>query len=132
MAAQVESLRRPRGAPTAAAPPARAAADAAAAPLPLPPPPPPRAGGGPRELFAEAVRELWRQLNPDVLSATQRRDRRAPAPHADALNEYGYDPWGLNIDVDAAGAGRSPPCSIATTSASRRTASRTCPTAACC
>jgi 1-acyl-sn-glycerol-3-phosphate acyltransferase len=64
-------------------------------PSPLPSAPPSTAG----ELFAEAVRELWRQINPDVVSATSEevaaRLRRIPTE----LNEYGYDPWGFDVDV---------------------------------
>ena len=47
------------------------------------------------------------------------------------LNEYGYDPWGMNPRTLRAPCS-SPPCSTATTSASRRTASRTSRRAACC
>ena len=65
----------------------------------VPPPPPPREPTTPGELLAEAARELWQRLNPDVVSALHEeiaaRLRRMPT----RLNEYGYDPWGLNIDT---------------------------------
>jgi 1-acyl-sn-glycerol-3-phosphate acyltransferase len=67
--------------------------------VPPPPPPPPRQPATPGELLAEAARELWRSLNPDVLSTLNdelaARLRRMPT----RVNEYGYDPWGLNIDA---------------------------------
>ena len=65
------------------------------APPPPPPPTPPTA----RELFGDALRELWRQMNPDLFGALSdeigARLRRMPTQ----LNEYGYDPWGLNVDA---------------------------------
>jgi 1-acyl-sn-glycerol-3-phosphate acyltransferase len=67
--------------------------------LPPPPPPPPRQPDTPGELLAEAARELWRQLKPDMLQALNdeiaARLQRMPT----RINEYGYDPWGLNIDA---------------------------------
>lgn len=69
-----------------------------ALPAPLPPavrPVPPRRTA--RELFAEALHELWQQINPEILDneAMAARLRRIPTQ----LNEYGYDPWGFNVDV---------------------------------
>lgn len=94
MAAQVESLearrraRQQQGRRTRALPVQRIA-----------PPPPPPATGTSRTLLADAARALWQELNPDVLSALSdeiaARLRRMPTQ----LNEYGYDPWGLNIDA---------------------------------
>lgn len=100
MAAQVESLETRRRARQHQAPRHRALPARRIAPPPLPPPPPPaQATGTPRELLAEAASELWRTLNPDVLGALSdeiaARLRRMPTQ----LNEYGYDPWGLNIDA---------------------------------
>jgi len=64
-----------------------------------PAPPPPPAPGTPGELLAEAARQLWRRINPDVIGAINDelagRLRRIPT----RLNEYGYDPWGFNVDV---------------------------------
>ena len=98
MTARVESLetrRRARQRPVAHA---RRAPALRIAP-PLPPPAAAPVSGTPRQLLAEAARELWRQLNPDVVSALNEeiaaRLRRMPTQ----LNEYGYDPWGLNIDA---------------------------------
>ena len=73
------------------------------APLPAPlrivPPPAPEAPASPAELLAEAAGRLWRQLKPDVFGELNTeiatRLRRVPTQ----LNEYGYDPWGLNIDA---------------------------------
>jgi 1-acyl-sn-glycerol-3-phosphate acyltransferase len=52
-----------------------------------------------RQLLGQAALELWKQLNPDVISGLNdeidARLRRMPT----RVNEYGYDPWGLNIDA---------------------------------
>jgi 1-acyl-sn-glycerol-3-phosphate acyltransferase len=68
-------------------------------PLRIVPPPAAEPVSTPTELLAEAARRLWRQLNPDVLGEVNAeitaRLRRVPTQ----LNEYGYDPWGLNIDA---------------------------------
>jgi 1-acyl-sn-glycerol-3-phosphate acyltransferase len=65
----------------------------------VPPPPTVEAPSPPRDLLGDAARRLWRQLNPDVLGGLNAeiaaRLRRVPTQ----LNEYGYDPWGLNIDA---------------------------------
>jgi 1-acyl-sn-glycerol-3-phosphate acyltransferase len=54
---------------------------------------------GPREHFLEAAAARWKQMNPAILSATNEeidaRQRRKPT----RLNEFGYDPWGLNVDA---------------------------------
>jgi len=99
MAAHVESLETRRKAarrPTARTN-TRSATPLRAVPPPLPPAPRPSAT--PTELLVEAARELWRRFNPDVISALNdeiaARLRRVPTQ----LNEYGYDPWGLNIDA---------------------------------
>jgi 1-acyl-sn-glycerol-3-phosphate acyltransferase len=95
MAAHVESLetRRRTARRTATARPARTLHA-----VPPPVPPPVRQSASPLELLVEAGRELWRRVNPDVVSALNdeiaTRLRRVPTQ----LNEYGYDPWGLNID----------------------------------
>jgi 1-acyl-sn-glycerol-3-phosphate acyltransferase len=99
MAAHVESLETRRRAgkrPTARTTTRRAAPLHA---VPPPTPPPARQPATPLELLAEAARELWRRVNPDVVSALNdeiaARLRRVPTQ----VNEYGYDPWGLNIDA---------------------------------
>ncbi len=98
MAARVESLEVRRKARQDAATRARRRTAPLLRVAPLPPPPA-REPSTPAELLAEAARELWRQLNPAVVSALNEeiaaRLRRMPTQ----LNEYGYDPWGLNIDV---------------------------------
>jgi 1-acyl-sn-glycerol-3-phosphate acyltransferase len=52
-----------------------------------------------RQLLGQAARELWQQINPDLVSSLNdeidARLRRMPT----RVNEYGYDPWGLNIDA---------------------------------
>ncbi len=99
MTATVESLETRRRARRRATP-ARAQRVVPARPLPPPiaPTAPPRPNTA-SELFAEALRELWRQINPDVISTTSAevaaRLRRIPTQ----LNEYGYDPWGFDVDV---------------------------------
>lgn len=98
MAAQVESIearRRARQATTA-----RARVAPSPPPQIMPPSPPPaRQPETPGELMREALRELWRQVNPDVLRSLNEeiaaRLQRMPT----RVNEYGYDPWGLNIDA---------------------------------
>jgi len=95
MTARVESLEtRRRVSPKSSASARRATLRA----VPPPPPPPAREPATPLELLVEAGRELWRRVNPDVVSALNdeiaARLRRVPTQ----VNEYGYDPWGLNID----------------------------------
>jgi len=98
MAARVESLdsrRRPRRTATIATLPApRPRAEA-----PLPPAPHRPRRGGLRALVREGFDELWAQLTPDVVrdmnDEVAARLRRMPT----RTNEYGYDPWGLNVDV---------------------------------
>lgn len=98
MTAQVESLETRRRARRQT--PVRTRAQAVPE-LRLPPPPPPQppAPDTAGELLVEAARALWRELNPDVLRRLNdeiaARLRRTPT----RVNEYGYDPWGLNIDV---------------------------------
>jgi 1-acyl-sn-glycerol-3-phosphate acyltransferase len=101
MAAQIEVLderRRARQARTAKLEPLRprrkpAHPRSAAAP----PQPPPRAGGW--ALLEQGLRELAAQLDPDVVSAIDAevagRIRHIPT----RLNEYGFDPWGFNVDT---------------------------------
>ena len=47
----------------------------------------------------EALRQTWKQFDPDIVGAInaeiETRMRRIPT----RLNEYGYDPWGLNTDA---------------------------------
>ena len=97
MAAQVESLETRRRARSVAAERGRARGNRPLRVARLPPPPP--AAGAPRGPFADAARELWDRLTPAALSAVNdeiaARLRRMPT----RLNEYGYDPWGLNIDA---------------------------------
>jgi 1-acyl-sn-glycerol-3-phosphate acyltransferase len=103
MTAQVESLDTRRRARRQATARLRAAAAPAVPEIrlapPPPPPPPPPAPETAGELLTEAARALWRELNPDVLRKLNdeiaARLRRVPT----RLNEYGYDPWGLNSDV---------------------------------
>jgi len=101
MRAPVESLdARRRARQRTAGAPTRRTAPVRALPLPPPLPPAPRtASATPGELFAEGLRELWRQVNPDVISTTSEevaaRLRRIPTQ----LNEYGNDPWGFDVDV---------------------------------
>jgi 1-acyl-sn-glycerol-3-phosphate acyltransferase len=98
MTAQVESIetrRRARQATTA-----RVRTAPSPPPRVLPPPPPPRRDPATLgALLGDAARELWRQVNPDVVRTLNAdiaaRLRRTPT----RLNEYGYDPWGLNIDA---------------------------------
>jgi 1-acyl-sn-glycerol-3-phosphate acyltransferase len=99
MTAQVESIETRRRARQArmrrrvTAPPS--APPVTTAPAPAPQREPATAG----ELLAAAARELWRQFNPDVLRSLNEdiaaRLRRMPT----RVNEYGYDPWGFNIDA---------------------------------
>jgi 1-acyl-sn-glycerol-3-phosphate acyltransferase len=98
MTAHVESLASRRRARqqsrrTAQPPPALRVVPPPAAPPARPLP------DTPRELLAETARELWRQLNPDVIGAVNdeiaARLQRMPTQ----VNEFGYDPWGLNIDT---------------------------------
>ena len=93
MSARVESLDLRRRARQRALSPERRAPE-----LRIAPPPPP-ARRAPRQVLAEAAHELWEQFKPDVLSALNdeidARLRRMPT----RLNEYGYDPWGINIDA---------------------------------
>jgi 1-acyl-sn-glycerol-3-phosphate acyltransferase len=50
-------------------------------------------------IVVEAMRELWERLNPDLVrdadAEIAARLQRMPT----RVNEYGYDPWGLNIDT---------------------------------
>ena len=96
MTARVESLDTRRRARQQVA---RRAAARPPIPLRIVPPPAAEPASTPAELVAEAARRLWRQLNPDVLGEVNAeiaaRLRRVPTQ----LNEYGYDPWGLNIDA---------------------------------
>ena len=96
MTARVESLDTRRRARQQVA---RGAAARPPVPLRIVPPPAAEPASTPTELVAEAARSLWRQLNPDVLGEVNAeiaaRLRRVPTQ----LNEYGYDPWGLNIDA---------------------------------
>jgi 1-acyl-sn-glycerol-3-phosphate acyltransferase len=96
MAARVESLETRRRARHTS--PARQRPKPALRVAPMPPLPrrePATAG----ELLAEAAREIWRQIKPDTLSELNEeiaaRLRRMPT----GLNEYGYDPWGLDVDT---------------------------------
>lgn len=96
MAARVESLdtrRRARRAAVAALP-----APPAGAPAPLPALAR-RPRGGWRDLLRRTADELWAQATPEVLREVNdevaARLRRMPT----RTNEYGYDPWGLNVDV---------------------------------
>jgi 1-acyl-sn-glycerol-3-phosphate acyltransferase len=95
MAARVESLdtrRRTRRAPVAALP---APAPRVAHQLPVAA----RRRTGLRHLLRETLDELWEQFAPvlirDINDEVAARLRRMPTQ----TNEYGYDPWGLNIDV---------------------------------
>jgi 1-acyl-sn-glycerol-3-phosphate acyltransferase len=96
MAARVESLesrRRARRATVAAlpAPTARTAPTVPAVSR--------RPRGGLRDLLRRAADELLEQLTPEVVreidDEVAARLRRMPT----RTNEYGYDPWGLNVDV---------------------------------
>lgn len=98
MAARVESLETRRRARHAQLAQHRQRPKPALRVAPLPPPParePATAG----ELLAEAAREVWRQIKPDTLSELNEeiaaRLQRMPT----RLNEYGYDPWGLDVDT---------------------------------
>ena len=99
MTAQVESIETRRRARQARVR-RRVTAPPSAPPLTTAPPPPPqREPASAGELLAAAARELWRQFNPDVLRSLNEdiaaRLRRMPT----RVNEYGYDPWGFNIDA---------------------------------
>lgn len=52
-----------------------------------------------RQAIEESLQEAWRRLAPEVVRRTndevEKRIRRIPT----RLNEYGYDPWGFNVDV---------------------------------
>ncbi|HSP96746.1 MAG TPA: lysophospholipid acyltransferase family protein [Candidatus Dormibacteraeota bacterium] len=96
MAARVESLdsrRRPRRTAVAALP----------APAPRVvralPPALRRPRTGLREILRDTVNDLWELFTPDVVrelnDEVAARLRRMPTQ----TNEYGYDPWGLNVDV---------------------------------
>lgn len=96
MAARVESLDSRRR--------ARRAAVALPAPaprrtLPALPAPRPRPRPGLRAVLREIVAELWDQLTPAAVRALDdevaARLQRMPTQ----TNEYGYDPWGLNVDA---------------------------------
>ena len=72
--------------------------------------PAPRRATGLRELLRRSgVDELWEQLNPDVVSDDQRRDRGAPAPHADAGPTSTATIRGGSTSTSCAGAGRHHP-----------------------
>lgn len=97
MAARVESLdsrRRARRAAVATLP-----APAPRRTLPALPAPRARPRPGLRAVLRATAAELWDQLTPDVVRALDAevaaRLRRMPTQ----TNEYGYDPWGLNVDV---------------------------------
>ncbi len=101
MPAQVESLDRRRRARQAAPSPQPATAPRRAAkPGPvLMPAPPARPKPTAWEILRQGLRELAHDLNPDIVSAINdeaaARMRRIPT----RLNEFGYDPWGFNVDV---------------------------------
>jgi 1-acyl-sn-glycerol-3-phosphate acyltransferase len=54
---------------------------------------------GARHILEELFDEAWERFAPDVVQSIneehKKRIRRIPT----RLNEYGYDPWGLNVDV---------------------------------
>lgn len=98
MTARVESLaarRRTRRGPLRAALPAPMARSA---PPPLPPAVRPVRRGW-RHLLGQMAEELWQQFSPDLLRDLNEevgaRLRRMPT----RTNEFGYDPWGFNIDA---------------------------------
>jgi len=63
----------------------------------LPPPPAPQRSL--RDVLRDAASELWEQFNPPLIreinDEVAERLRRVPTQ----INEYGFDPWGLNIDA---------------------------------
>jgi 1-acyl-sn-glycerol-3-phosphate acyltransferase len=98
MTARVESLdarRRPRRAPARTALPAPVSRVIPS----LPPAPVRPVRRGWRHLLGQAADELWEQFSPDLLrelnDEVAARLQRMPT----RTNEFGYDPWGLNIDV---------------------------------
>ena len=100
MTARVESLDARRKARHMAANETSASRAVALRPLPaLPPAAPRRRKGTLRGLLREAAGELWAQLNPDIVreinDEVAARLKRLPTQP----NEYGYDPWGMNIDA---------------------------------
>jgi 1-acyl-sn-glycerol-3-phosphate acyltransferase len=44
------------------------------------------------------VQELARQLNPDIVGVINEETRERMRHIPTRLNDYGYDPWGLNVD----------------------------------
>jgi 1-acyl-sn-glycerol-3-phosphate acyltransferase len=97
MAARIESLETRRKARPLKLARARARPAPALRVAPMPPPAREPAAAG--ELLREAAREIWRQIKPGTLSELNEeiaaRLRRMPT----RLNEYGYDPWGLDVDT---------------------------------
>jgi 1-acyl-sn-glycerol-3-phosphate acyltransferase len=51
------------------------------------------------DLLGEAVREFGRQINPDIIGAINEEVAERIHHIPTQLNEYGYDPWGFNVDV---------------------------------
>ena len=98
MAARVESLESRRRARRAKVVRESARLAPSLRLAPPPPSPPAREPVGVAELLTEAGRELWRQIRPNTLSDINDeiadRLRRMPT----RLNEFGYDPWGLDVD----------------------------------
>jgi 1-acyl-sn-glycerol-3-phosphate acyltransferase len=52
-----------------------------------------------RELGLQLIQELAHQLNPDLVGAINEEARERMRRIPTRLNEYGYDPWGFNVDA---------------------------------
>lgn len=97
MAARVESLETRRKARSMAL--ARRDVPSPPALRVAPPPPPQREPTSAGEFLAAAASEIWQQIKPSTLEALNdeiaARLRRMPT----RLNEFGYDPWGVDVDA---------------------------------
>jgi 1-acyl-sn-glycerol-3-phosphate acyltransferase len=51
------------------------------------------------ELLREAARLTWDAINPDVIGAIDREVRERLRRVPTKVNSYGYDPWGLHVEV---------------------------------
>ncbi len=97
--ARLQQERQARGGSAAAGPAPRRSPAGERGPVTRLRPAMPAPAPSPWAQLANALRELWKEINPDVVSAINAeaaaRLQRIPT----RLNEYGYDPWGLNVEV---------------------------------